>query len=152
MEPVLIQVNAVMAKWIAGTLLMKLTAVSIQEHSMHLVIVSLMLPGIFQAMFILYSFSPLARGCSSTQFQCSNGDCIPRAFICDHDDDCGDRSDENSCSMLVFPIWLLFSLFAVQLVFVLQNRKSFYLRVGTSCLDLWYILVSVVFSLSVLNV
>uniref|UniRef100_A0A8C2DL15 Low density lipoprotein receptor-related protein 2a n=1 Tax=Cyprinus carpio TaxID=7962 RepID=A0A8C2DL15_CYPCA len=31
-------------------------------------------------------------------FQCSNGECIPRGYICDHDDDCGDRSDEQNCT------------------------------------------------------
>uniref|UniRef100_A0A8C3C9S1 Low-density lipoprotein receptor-related protein 2 n=1 Tax=Cairina moschata TaxID=8855 RepID=A0A8C3C9S1_CAIMO len=48
----------------------------------------------FKRWLIKYKIS---HGCTSMQFQCANGECIPRAFICDHDDDCGDRSDENSC-------------------------------------------------------
>uniref|UniRef100_A0A671PYM9 EGF-like domain-containing protein n=1 Tax=Sinocyclocheilus anshuiensis TaxID=1608454 RepID=A0A671PYM9_9TELE len=36
--------------------------------------------------------------CSGGQFQCSNGECIPRGYVCDHDDDCGDRSDEQNCT------------------------------------------------------
>ncbi|CAM4944086.1 unnamed protein product [Rotaria socialis] len=34
------------------------------------------------------------RNCSSNQFQCANGLCVPRSYVCDHDNDCGDGSDE----------------------------------------------------------
>jgi len=39
--------------------------------------------------------------CSSDQFTCTNSRCIPLRWICDHDNDCGDMSDEllTNCSM-----------------------------------------------------
>lgn len=42
-----------------------------------------------------------AQRCSSGQFQCNNGECIPRGYVCDHDDDCGDQSDEQNCSKYI---------------------------------------------------
>lgn len=34
----------------------------------------------------------------SNQFRCmASGSCIPLAFKCDHEDDCGDNSDEERC-------------------------------------------------------
>ncbi|XP_013407657.1 low-density lipoprotein receptor-related protein 2-like [Lingula anatina] len=34
--------------------------------------------------------------CPKNQFTCSNGVCIDRGWVCDHDNDCGDMSDEPS--------------------------------------------------------
>ena len=34
--------------------------------------------------------------CTSGQFSCNNGQCIPMEHTCDNDDDCGDGSDETS--------------------------------------------------------
>jgi len=35
--------------------------------------------------------------CESRQFQCTNGQCIPKHLECDKKDDCGDNSDETNC-------------------------------------------------------
>ncbi|XP_078593117.1 sortilin-related receptor-like isoform X1 [Branchiostoma floridae x Branchiostoma japonicum] len=35
--------------------------------------------------------------CPGDQFTCSNEHCIPMSWICDHDNDCGDFSDEQNC-------------------------------------------------------
>lgn len=39
----------------------------------------------------------LILGCSTGQFQCDNGGCIPESYQCDTDNDCGDGSDEQNC-------------------------------------------------------
>lgn len=37
----------------------------------------------------------------SNQFRCvASGSCIPLAFKCDHEDDCGDNSDEEHCGKI----------------------------------------------------
>lgn len=35
--------------------------------------------------------------CRADEFTCANGKCIQQSWRCDHDDDCGDRSDEIGC-------------------------------------------------------
>lgn len=33
--------------------------------------------------------------CDSKEFMCQNQQCIPKQFVCDHDADCSDGSDES---------------------------------------------------------
>ncbi|KAL6422754.1 hypothetical protein ACFW04_010753 [Cataglyphis niger] len=40
----------------------------------------------------------IASTCSSNQFACNNGVCIPEFWKCDGDNDCGDNSDEVNCN------------------------------------------------------
>lgn len=35
--------------------------------------------------------------CRSDEFTCTNGKCVQQRWVCDHDNDCGDNSDELNC-------------------------------------------------------
>ena len=37
------------------------------------------------------------RNCTDAEFRCGNLKCIPLAYTCDGEDDCGDESDEMDC-------------------------------------------------------
>ncbi|XP_039610072.1 SCO-spondin [Polypterus senegalus] len=41
--------------------------------------------------------------CSAHEFLCGNGECKPKAWLCDGETDCGDGSDEVSCYQLCGP-------------------------------------------------
>lgn len=43
------------------------------------------------------------NSCSSDHFTCNNGNCVPKGWRCDGDDDCRDNSDELSCSSQTCP-------------------------------------------------
>ncbi len=39
------------------------------------------------------------RECRRGEFRCGNGLCVNQNYMCDHDDDCGDGSDEpHNCT------------------------------------------------------
>ena len=40
----------------------------------------------------------ILAACSSSQFKCNNGNCVPSSYKCDRYNDCGDNSDEFGCS------------------------------------------------------
>ena len=47
------------------------------------------------------------ENCMSSQFQCDNGRCISREYVCDGDDDCRDNSDEVVVRCIVMCIGFL---------------------------------------------
>jgi len=42
-----------------------------------------------------FSVSVFNNTCGSKEFMCQNRQCIPKHFVCDHDNDCSDGSDES---------------------------------------------------------
>lgn len=40
------------------------------------------------------------QNCTTDQFQCDNGLCVPKTWICDNDNDCRDFSDEANCTKI----------------------------------------------------
>lgn len=46
--------------------------------------------------------------CDENAFRCLNKACIPKRFVCDHDNDCGDGSDESvECGECYLSFFLL---------------------------------------------
>ena len=53
----------------------------------------------------IYFLFPLdISDCPEDKFKCKSGSCIPIAWHCDTDDDCGDGSDELNCGSELFPL------------------------------------------------
>lgn len=88
---------------------------------------------------LCFCVATLAQHCGAGLFQCHNGMCVPRSYICDHDDDCGDRSDELNCSMYsVYLHHLLFNNPCIiigllkKLTFLLGRQRIQHVRGTTS--------------------
>lgn len=41
---------------------------------------------------------PTLAPCTLEEFKCTNGHCVSLRYVCDHNDNCGDRTDEMGCS------------------------------------------------------
>lgn len=41
---------------------------------------------------------PTLPPCTLEEFKCTNGYCVALPYVCDHNDNCGDRTDELGCS------------------------------------------------------
>lgn len=71
----------------------------------------------------LLSFLAVTKCDPSSNFQCTTVDhCIPLRWVCDHDNDCGDNSDEPpNCGMLMQYLLYLF------LILIAEGSFHFYL-------------------------
>lgn len=55
-------------------------------------------------LFLFFSALNLSISCGDDKFKCLNNRCIPKKWVCDGDNDCGDNimnstsSDEQGCS------------------------------------------------------
>lgn len=48
--------------------------------------------------------------CDENAFMCQNKVCVPKQFVCDHDNDCGDGSDESQqCGKYIETLYRLFT-------------------------------------------
>ena len=71
------------------------------------------------------STEPLFRSCSESEFRCQNSRCIPGRWRCDHDNDCGDESDEKHCGQLLCnPICNIYIYRFNRSETVLKNKSS----------------------------
>lgn len=43
---------------------------------------------------------PTLAPCTPNEFKCTNGHCVTLPYVCDHNDNCGDLTDELGCSKL----------------------------------------------------
>ena len=62
------------------------------DHGFHMIFLQ---TGTNQITFLFSE--PVSQTCSSSDFTCSNGNCIDARLRCDDENDCGDNSDEKNC-------------------------------------------------------
>lgn len=51
----------------------------------------------FLQLYCVLCFLSAPRACTESEFRCDNLRCIPDRWVCDHDNDCEDNSDERDC-------------------------------------------------------
>ena len=69
--------------------------------------------------------------CKKKEFQCRNGECIPKAYRCDKDNDCTDGSDETNCpsNTGIHPFFLQISLFTYIIIYIAFYSKTWFLSI-----------------------
>lgn len=63
----------------------------VRKSAVYLIVLNFFL---FFFLCAVFSLAP-NNTCDENAFMCHNKVCIPKQFVCDHDDDCGDGSDES---------------------------------------------------------
>lgn len=92
--------GSVTATTTAGTWAMNKSVVRSQPHHSKSVPIK-PFAHLLYYVFVLWPLSATTTCDPSNQLRCvSSGSCIPLAFKCDHEDDCGDNSDEEHCGKM----------------------------------------------------
>lgn len=66
----------------------------------------------FSSLIWQYSFIDYLIECSSEEFTCNSINCLPKEYLCDGKNDCGDYNDERNCGecLLMHLIFLFINL------------------------------------------
>ncbi|XP_061196173.1 dorsal-ventral patterning tolloid-like protein 1 [Saccostrea echinata] len=59
---------------------------------------------VFRGFELSYRFIQRTDSCGGQDFQCQNHKCVDYSWVCDGDNDCGDGSDERTCTTTTTPI------------------------------------------------
>lgn len=56
--------------------------------------------GVYSIVGLFTVLLAIVSSCSEEEFQCTSGECLPPALVCDFKTDCKNGSDEEFCGML----------------------------------------------------